>query len=187
MHNKSKYFNTLKLYAQKYSKFVYVIIILILLSSCYTVKKAQRQVIKADMNYPEMFTAYALKAYPTKDSIIEKIKVVKGADIIKYDTVKEIDCDSIVNDTIIDNKVLIRYKTIYRTDTIETIKKVFKENTSKVTNLNLQINRLEKEKENLKNQLNYETNTKKKYRNWLIGLILLVSVYLVGRFKFGFL
>jgi len=149
----------------------YIFIILVIFQSCYTVKKAQKQVIKADLTYPEMFTNYVVKAYPIKDSIIEKIKIVKGKDIIKFDTIKEIDCDSIVSDTIIDNKVLIRYKTIFRTDTVQTTKEVFKENTSRVKNLNLVVKRLTEEK----NQL-------QKYKNYFIGIIVIISIFIILKF-----
>ena len=156
-----------------------ILLILIIFQSCYTVQKAKRQVIKADMNYPEMFTNYVVKAYPVKDSVVEKIKVVKGKDIIKYDTIKEIDCDSVISDTITNNKVLIRFKTLYRTDTIKTIKEVFRENTAKINSLELKIDRVDKENKELKEKV----KSAKKYKSYFFIIIVLIGLGVILKFR----
>lgn len=162
-----------------------LLLIIISFASCYTAKKAQKQIVRAHITFPEISVNFCENTFPTKDSVVEITKIIKGKDIVKYDTIKEIDCDSVVSDVDANNKILIRYKNIYRTDTITKEKLVYQENTAKTKNLVLENKRLENEIFSLKNQLKNETESRKKYRNYFFGLLILLGVYLIGKFKFG--
>lgn len=118
--------------------FIQIVIILILFSSCYTIKTAQKQVIKAHLNYPETTSGFCAETFPVKENVVEKTKFIKGETIVKKDTVT-VDCDSVVNDKNTSNKVLIQYETIYQTDTIFKEKIIEKENTAKTKSLQLQL------------------------------------------------
>tara|TARA_R110000803_G_scaffold210835_1_gene284155 strand:+ start:25815 stop:26309 length:495 start_codon:yes stop_codon:yes gene_type:complete len=119
-------------------KSIYLLISLILLSSCYTQKTAQRDVSKANIKFPIVTSEFCSKTFPVKESVKETVKFIKGETIIKKDTIT-VDCDSVVSDKTKSNKVLIRYQNIYKTDTIVKEIIIEKENTAKVTNLELQI------------------------------------------------
>tara|TARA_R110002126_G_scaffold39767_3_gene117648 strand:- start:10527 stop:11021 length:495 start_codon:yes stop_codon:yes gene_type:complete len=125
-----------------FKNFTYLAIIL-LLSSCYTAKQAQRDVVKADVNHPMVTSGFCAEKFPVKEKIIEKTKFIKGETIVKKDTIT-VDCDSVVSDTTQSNKVLIQYKTVYQTDTIVKEKIIEKENTAKIKNLALQLQAKEK-------------------------------------------
>lgn len=70
------------------------IALLLLLSSCYTPKKAERQMLKAKAHYPEMVAGNCADWYPPVDSIDTKIVYKPGAPLPpRIDTVT-VDCDS---------------------------------------------------------------------------------------------
>lgn len=122
----------------KIKKVISILIILIIFSSCYTAKKAQRQVQRANLEFPLVTTDFCAITFPIKEKLVEKIKFIKGEAIIKTDTLT-IDCDSVVADKNKDNKVLIKYRNIYQTDTIVKTITIEKENTARITNLQIQI------------------------------------------------
>ncbi len=74
----------------------YLLIAAILLSGCYTTKKATKQVAKAQAIHPEVVASACISYYPTKDSIVERTVYLPG----KIDTIPgktiTINCDSIV-------------------------------------------------------------------------------------------
>ena len=125
-------------------KIFYYLLIIIIFSSCYSAKKAQKEVIKAHLTFPKVTSNFCAETFPVKESVIEKIKFIKGKEIIKTDTIT-VNCDEVVRDSKIDNKVLVRYKTIYQTDTIVKEKTKTIENTAKIKSLQLKI--VEKETE----------------------------------------
>ena len=82
-----------------------VIILLLLLSGCYSVKKAERQMNKAQINYPEVVATKSALWYPCIP-----IKTTSDSSQYKswFDTIK------VLND--------LRIDTIYQADTIELLK-----------------------------------------------------------------
>jgi len=135
----------------KMKKAIPILIILTIFSSCYTAKKAQMQVHKANLEYPLVTTDFCAIKFPIKEKLVEKIKFISGETIVKTDTLK-IDCDSVVSDKNKDNKVLIKYKNIYQRDTILKTITIEKENTARVVNLQIKIedlNLINKENEKI--------------------------------------
>ena len=72
-----------------------IILILLLLSGCYTVNKASKQVIKAHVTYPQITAKYCSEFYPTHDSVIFTKEFIKGETVTEVDSFW-VDCDSIV-------------------------------------------------------------------------------------------
>jgi len=93
-------------------------------TSCYTQRKAQSQVIKADVTYPTIVSGYCAAKFPPKTSTNTITKFVQGETTI--DTL-------IVNDTITNS--ITKYLTKYRIDTLKvhTIDTI--ENTAKISQL----------------------------------------------------
>ena len=81
--------------------------LLILLSSCYSHKKALRQVIKADVSYPDVVSGYCGSKFPPKVSTNTITKTIQGKD--NTDTFT-------VYDTLIDLQT--KYINHYRVDTV---------------------------------------------------------------------
>ncbi len=81
------------------------IMVLIFLTGCYTGKKAQRQVIKAQSVYPEIVATLCSDMYPpltlTKDSIVYK----KGRAVMLDTLFMSIDCDTVIKN-VYQNKVV---------------------------------------------------------------------------------
>ena len=123
-------------------KNLFFLLIIITFSSCYTLQKAQKQVEKAHSKFPIVTSGFCAETFPVKVKITEKTKFIKGDTIVKKETIT-VDCDSVVSDNTKSNKVFIKYKTIYQTDTIVKTKTITKENTAKVKNLELQVEKLE--------------------------------------------
>lgn len=74
-------------------KTIVIILSTLMLASCYTQKKAEKQVVKAKVNYPALYAKYC--APPTEKVTIEK-EYIKGKDSIIDNTVY-INCDSVAN------------------------------------------------------------------------------------------
>lgn len=119
-------------------KAIYISIIIIFFISCYSVRKAQKQVIKAHLTFPIVTSNFCAETYTIKEKTVEKTKFIKGETIVKTDTIT-VDCDSIVADKKTNNKVIVKYRNVYKTDTIVKEKTIVKENTAKIKNLQLQI------------------------------------------------
>lgn len=73
------------------------IIITLIFSSCYNIKKATKDVVKAQSTYPSMVAEQCLLFYPNKERIITKIEYLKGKDSIINNTVT-INCDSLLKE-----------------------------------------------------------------------------------------
>lgn len=162
-------------------KLLLLLTVSVLLTSCYTLNTAQRQVSKAHFKFPKVTSDLCATAFPIKDSIVEKIKVVPGEIIIKTDTTV-VDCDSIVKDPNIKNKVIVKYKNIYKTDTIVKTKTIVKENTAKITNLELQIKDKDKEIALRDDEIENKSDSIALLRKFLLGAILgIVALFLLKR------
>lgn len=89
------------------------LIFLIVFTSCYTQKKAVKDVIKADANYPEVLDGYCGQTRPPLDSTDVRVIYKEGKTIV--DTVTDTRLE-IINDTMYKTQ----YKTVFkvRRDTI---------------------------------------------------------------------
>lgn len=94
-------------------------------TSCYTQRKAQKEIIKADVTYPTVVSGYCGKKYPPKTS-----KGVPITTIIQGETVTD---TLIVTDTV--TNVITKYLTKYRTDTFRVNTTDTVENTAKISEL----------------------------------------------------
>lgn len=153
-----------------------LILVILTFTSCYTAKVAQKQVARAHVSYPEVTSGFCAETFPVEETVKETIKLIPGAEIIKYDTIT-VDCDKVVSDTLPDNNVKIKYKTIIRTDTIVKTKEILQENTAKVTQLELQLKASENKLIRSSEALTSETKKKRQYRN---GLFFLVAILALG-------
>jgi hypothetical protein len=107
------------------------ILSILLLTGCYTRKKATTQFGRAAITYPELPAEYCARTYPTKDSVIKGKDIIhvdtlwgEGEVIIKSDTIKARDTIFIRVTRELPGKVIER--TFTRTDT------VFQTNTAAV-------------------------------------------------------
>lgn len=99
------------------------------LTSCYTQKKAIKEIIKADITFPNTTASFCAGRFPLQEKITEKITYKKGKDSIVYDTIS-VDCKKAISNGNATQKVAI--KTIYKTDTIYKYKETKVENTAKL-------------------------------------------------------
>lgn len=109
--------------------------VLLLLSGCYTQRKAERQLLKAQARYPEIVATDCGNWYPPKELTVTKTEYKPGVTVYHSDTVT-IDCDSVVKNSAGDNVVYLpcpprteRVDTFY-TSSVKTV-----ENTARITAL----------------------------------------------------
>lgn len=90
-----------------------VCILIIVLSGCYSFKKAKTQFGRASATYPELPADYCNRVYPCVDSLI------KGDSVTVYDTLwgagETIYDTEYINDTVYLSKVIIKPVTITKT------------------------------------------------------------------------
>lgn len=143
--------------------FKYIIVILIL-SSCYTTNKAKKQVSKAHALKPIVTAEMCNSFYPIKDSISYKFEFIQG----KNDTTFQVD-------TLMNSKDSIIYintiKYIKKTDTIREQLTSIKESTSK----DAVILNLSEQKAIIKETLRA---TKKSLNTWRLSFFILIALYL---------
>ncbi len=72
----------------------YLLILLVFLTACQTLKQDQKRVNKIHNRHPELIQSICTTIYQPKDSIHETIEYIQGATIISYDTIT-IDCDTV--------------------------------------------------------------------------------------------
>lgn len=146
------------------------ILIISLLFSCYTTNKAKKQVSKAHALKPNVTAELCTSFYPTKDSIIESIKIING----KNDTLTYT-----VNDTVVKNDTVYIYldrtKYINRTDTIKSTFVQYKESTSKLIHYQNQITDLNQHKTEVLTELKI---VKKSRKNWMFLFFTFIGIYL---------
>lgn len=149
---------------------IFSIVLLLILSSCYTDRKATKQVIKAHAIKPSITANLCSSFYPVKDSIIKETKFIEG----KKDTVTNLVTDTLINnDTVKIINTVYRY--INRTDTVNKTHIQYRESTSKLKDLSYKLTDLKL----LKSANNEKIKQLKKSRNnWRMYLILFISLYL---------
>lgn len=97
------------------------LLLLILLSGCYTRQKATNQFSRAAVAYPELPAGYCARTYPPKDSLIKGDSVVTfdtiytGGETV-FDTVRVADTIRIVKTIQLPGTRII--ERVYKTDTI---------------------------------------------------------------------
>jgi len=122
---------------------LWILIILILFNSCYTVKKMNKQVVKGYTTYPVEFTQTVSNLLPVKekDSTSISVKYIPG-DTIKITKLIKADCDSIKPDSNGKRIVYLKGEDNYIhdtiTNTITNIKVI--EDTKKIITLTNQLN-----------------------------------------------
>lgn len=147
------------------------LLILMILSSCYTDRKATKQVVKAHAIKPKITANLCNSFYPVKDSIVKESIFIEG----KHDTITNLVTDTLINKdtTIIINNV---YKYINRTDTLFKTHIQYKESTSKLRDLTYKLNDL--------NKLNSSNNTTIKHlklnrNSWRYAFFIVIMLYLL--------
>lgn len=159
-----------------------IILIAFLLSGCYTVNKASKQVIKAHANFPQVTAEYCAAFYPPKDSVIVKRELVKGEVIKKIDSFY-VDCDSIVKNNPLSpgNKKVLAPPCVstHSVDTVYDTKEIVRENTAKIAHFEFQL----KEKEAANVRQSVDIAFYKKFMWAFFGLLAINAFMLARKFK----
>lgn len=123
-----------------------IIIPILLLSSCYTAKKANKQIAQAQAQYPEVVRGACVNYYPSKDSISELTKYIQGRTDTIIEMVENVVIDSVqVHDTIkgeikiVTKERIVKVpviKYLRKTDTLTKTKIISYENTAVIDQLN---------------------------------------------------
>ena len=155
--------------------------IVVLLSGCYTAKRATFHVVKAQGSYPAVVAEKCASFYPTKDSISIVEKLVKG----KTDTLFEeviVDCDTVVQTKYRKGRVVTKFvpKYIKHNDTIYKTKTKVVESTAKIKSMQSKLDELTKDNVVVADRLKRANNALK----WILGLIGLALVLLFIKMKF---
>ena len=162
--------------------FIYLILISCVTCSCFNQKKAQKQVSRIDVTYPEVLAGYCATRFPVKETFLPGDTVtvtdtVFGQGETVTDTVVTMDTVIITKTRSLPSQVIT--KTIHVTDTVIT------ESTSR-----LKVCELERGKvvdlltnANLKLSVSQGKATKRGWVMW--GLIALIIVFIAWR-VYGF-
>lgn len=138
-------------------------------ASCYTQRKAQRQVVKAQTHYPSMVASDCSLWYPIKSSTNTITRVVQGK--WKIDTVT---CVEQKLDTMFVIKNITHYKTdtisVKVTDTVESTSALFAA-TAENDGLKTELNKFKSDNSKLLGEKNI-------YRNICLGILAIILAYL---------
>lgn len=108
---------------------------LLLLPGCYSQRKAERQVLKAQAHYPEVVANDCGNWYPPKETSVTKTEYKPGVTVYHSDTVR-IDCDSVIKNGAGGNVVYLPCPPqSVRVDTFYTSSFTTVENTARVAAL----------------------------------------------------
>lgn len=144
----------------------------LILGSCYTKKKAARQVTRAQAEYPETVASRCGDWYPPKTETVTNTRYVPGKTKIVRDTLK-VDCSEVGNQI-----VYVPYETgAERVDTVYKEINNTVENTAKIEGLTL---KLAKETET-RIKAESERDQAQLTRNWLagIGAAIIIILFLI--------
>jgi hypothetical protein len=160
-------------------KCIQLLIVLMVFQSCYTVQKAQKQIIRAHVSYPELMPDFCSSTFPTKDSTVVKTKFIKGKETFKTDTIT-IDCDSVVSDFDKENKVFIKREEGFRVDTVYIDKIKTVRDTALEIKLQNDINKQKNDIRKLKADLLQAENSSNGWmqRCWGLIILLIFIIYL---------
>ena len=157
------------------------LILIFLLSSCYSSKRAVQDIVKAQSAYPDKVAEACSNYYPTKDSVIRETEYIKGETdtLINY---VELDCDTVTEVKYKNRIIRVKQPVKTRVDTF--IKKVFK-SIERTDKLRAKDTLLQREKANSIKQRTLKRHHIKrsnKYATAFYGLVSLLLLVLVGRF-----
>lgn len=108
---------------------------LLVLSGCYTQRKAERQLVKAQARYPQIVAKDCGNWYPPKEMTVTQTEYRQGATVYHTDTLT-IDCDSVVKNGKSNNVVSMPCPPqSERVDTFYTSRVTTVENTAGITAL----------------------------------------------------
>jgi hypothetical protein len=148
---------------------------LLALSGCYSQRKAERQVLKAQTRYPEVVATDCGNWYPPKEVSVIKTEYKPGTTVYHSDTVR-INCDSVVRRGTGDGIVYLPCPPqSERVDTFYSSSFTTVENTARVIALQQAYNREHDRAEQLLRQRNL-------WRAAALVCIAAVAVYLVFKF-----
>jgi hypothetical protein len=151
------------------------LIIILLLSSCYSQKLAEKSINKAKINYPDLVAKKSSEWFPC-DTIVKKDSTEYIKWIKKIDTLNQIQLDTII-DTLVkfkeSQKLVFKYRTLLKTLPVihDTIKL---KNTAKESYLIGQFESKNKEWQ----KLNKDYKNSLKVIIWLFVMLLLFGLVL---------
>lgn len=116
-------------------KTIVIILSMLLLASCYTQKKAEKQVTKAHINHPLVVAKFCGDVFPPKTITKIEKEYIQGKDSLIYDTIS-VDCEEVINEVERIVKVPV-IREHYRVDTFRENRTDSVENTAKVKALEI--------------------------------------------------
>ena len=142
-------------------------------ASCYTQRKAQRQVVKAQTHYPSLVANDCSLWYPIKSSTNTITKIVQGETHI--DTIT---CVEQKLDTLLITKHITHFRTdtiaIKVTDTVESTSAIFAASVEN-DNLKIELNKYKAANSKLLGEKNI-------YRNICLGILIIILAYLAIKY-----
>lgn len=153
--------------------FILIAFVLTLLTmGCKSQKRAMRQVIKADVNYPTVVSGYCATKYPPKFGKGETItKIVQGE--TQIDTM-------VLFDTI--SRETVKYLTKFRVDTFHSHTRDTVENTALAEKLAAEIDGLWKDYNDNKVEMQGVKSSRNIWRNLFIGLAAFLALVIGVKF-----
>ena len=163
-----------------------LITLLLIISGCYTAKKADKAIDKAQRNYPEVVAKKARSLYPCTTT-------KQDTAYIQHDTIIEIPCPEVpiivdtllLRDTFRDTLVLSntnRIKVPVRVQIpTRTITK-YVEDSAKIYVLNSELNTCDDRVKRLELQLQQVTESRSKWRKWCLITWVVCALYLLVTF-----
>lgn len=148
--------------------------LLICIAGCYSIKTAEKQLIKAKVHYPELVASTYSMWFPIKTDTVVKIETRKGNDIVKYDTVR-VDCDSALKEKVSIVKVPFEVSK-YRVDTIYNTTTSTLESSAKLNEAKEIIRRITNERDEA---LTKAASLRTSRNIFLIGMIIAITALLV--------
>ena len=159
-----------------------ILTLLLIISGCYTAKKADKAIDKAQRNYPEVVAKKARSLYPCTTVRIDTAYV-------QHDTIIEIPCPEvpIVVDTLLLRDTLVlsntkRVKVPVRVQVpTRTITK-YVEDSAKIYVLNSELKTCDDKVKRLELQLQDVTESRSKWRKWCLTTWVVCALYLLVTF-----
>lgn len=156
--------------------------LLLIISGCYTAKKADKAIDKAQRNYPEVVANKARSLYPCTTT-------KQDTAYIQHDTIIEIPCPEvpIVVDTLSLRDTLVlsntkRIKVPVRVNIpTRTITKYI-EDSAKIYVLNSELNTCDDKVKRLESKLQDVTDSRSKWRKWCLITWVVCGLYLLVTF-----
>jgi len=107
-----------------------LLLLIFVLDGCYTLQTANKQLLHAQIKYPNVISNICSNLYPPMEKESKTIEYLKGDVLYQHDTL-QIDCDTVQNHIV----KKVTSKPILRVDTIKTREEIQIESTSKLASL----------------------------------------------------